>query len=90
MADLKYNFDVTVIRQGQPRPYADSYYEYEIESNRPEHEVKRFCTQILRPCSQTYADWDKSNAGSYFAGYYTFEKIGDGKYKYFKLEPFCD
>lgn len=87
-----YYFDVEVKQAGQPRPYADSEYEYEIVSTRPEHEVKAFCTKILRPCSQTFKEWseNKNSAASYFAGYYVFEKTGDNTYRYFKKEPFAD
>lgn len=83
-------FKVKTLKCGQPRPYADSEYEYEIVSELPERYVKSFCINILRPCKQTYDEWDKRNADSYFHGYYRFEKIAENTYKYFKLEPFCD
>ena len=82
---------IKTLRNGQPRPYADSFYEYEIEAEgMNEFDVERYCTRILRPCTQTINEWDKSNADSYFVGYYTFSKIGENKYKYFKLEPYTD
>lgn len=81
---------ITVLREGQPRAYADSEYEYEIEADCGEFMVKEFCTKILRPCSQTRDQWDTNNANSYFHGYYQFSKIGGNKYKYYKKEPFTD
>lgn len=94
MSNKKITIEIEVIRNGQPRPYADSYYEYILTvDGMSEFEVKAYCTKILRPCRQTFEEWnkDKNNSASvYFGGYYRFEKIGDNKYKYFKLEPFCD
>lgn len=86
----EYNFQVEIIRAGQPRKYADSEYEYVVTSDQPEFVVKQFCTGVLRPKKQTYKDWDKNNASSYFSGYYTFGKIGDNAYRYYVKEPFCD
>lgn len=86
----KYNFEVTTIKFGQPRPYADSEYEYEIVSDCSEVTVKAFCTSMLMQCRQTYEQWIRHNADSYFAGYYRFSKIADNKYRYFVLRPFCD
>ena len=80
---------VKVLREGQPRPYADSEYEYEVEvESCSEFTVKKFCTQVLRPCTQTIAEWDRNSADSYFRGYYEFSKIGESKYRYYKKEPY--
>nr|DAI19564.1 MAG TPA: hypothetical protein [Caudoviricetes sp.] len=86
--DYKYN--VEIIKAGQPRPYADSEYQYVITSDCGEYNVKAFCTKVLRPKNQAYKDWDRDSAASYFAGYYTFEKTGENTYKYRVIEPFCD
>lgn len=80
---------VKVLREGQPRPYADSEYEYEIEAeNYSEYAVKEFCTRFLRPCRQTRAEWNTGDADSYFHGYYEFSKIGENNYRYYKKEPY--
>ena len=80
---------IKTLRNGQPRPYADSFYEYEIEAEgMSEFEVKMYCTKVLSPCKQTISQWDKNNMNSYFEGYYEFSKIGDNKYRYFNLKPF--
>ncbi len=91
MAQREYRLSVKVIREGQPRPYADSEYEYEIEAeNCSEYAVKEFCTGFLRYCKQTRAEWKRDDANSYFHGYYEFSKIGENKYRYYVKEPFCD
>lgn len=90
MKEIRYLFDVKVIREGQPRPYADSEYEYEIISEQSEFMVKRFCTYCLKECHQAYSQWDKSNADSYFRGYYVFDKTDENTYKYRVKQPFCD
>lgn len=93
MSNRKITIEIETIRSGQPRPYADSYYEYILTvDGMAEFEVKEYCTKILKPCCQPYAKWvaEKNNAAVYFGGYYNFEKIADNKYRYYKLEPFCD
>lgn len=91
--DLAIN--IQTVRAGQARPYADSFYEFIITVNKDYRAdfVKQLCTKVLRPATQTKADWDagKGEAGSYFAGWYTFEKLADGRtFKYLKCEPFTD
>jgi len=82
---------VKTIQYGQPRPYADSYYEYEIESEGfYEQDILDFCTKVLKPCSQKRSEWNTESEGSYFAGYYEFNKISDNKYRYFVVNPYCD
>lgn len=89
MAQREFKIAVKVIRVGQPRQYADSEYEYEIEvENCSEYMVKLFCTSCLRPCKQTRAEWNISDADSYFQGYYEFSKIGENRYWYYKKEPY--
>jgi hypothetical protein len=87
---LKRFLEVETTRSGQPRPYADSEYEYAITSDFPGFIVENFCTKVLQPKTQAKQDWDKGGAGSYFAGYYTFKDLGDGKFRYYVFEPFCD
>ena len=91
MVQREFKLSVKVIREGQPRPYADSEYEYEIEAeNYNEYAVKDFCTRYLRPCEQTRDKWDTKDANSYFHGYYELSKIGENKYRYYFKESFCD
>jgi hypothetical protein len=86
----RFNIKVTVLREGQPSPYADNEFECEIETTGfiTPHSIKRFCTEILAQCSQTKAKWNKDNLDSYFAGYYEFSKIKDNKYRYYVKKPY--
>lgn len=85
-------FEVTTFRCGQPRPYADSHYEYTIRTNKSDYEVKQFCTKVLCYCKQEKKDWKQysEDPGSYFHGYYTFDKIDNNTYRYYVFQPFCD
>lgn len=82
---------VKVIKEGQPRPYADSEYEYEIEAQGfTEWEIKQFCTKALRGNNTTYGRWMEkkdSDLGVYFGGYHILSKKGD-KYYYYVKEPY--
>lgn len=84
------SFTIKTIRKGQPRPYADSEYEYEITvENVSEFEILQYCTKVLKPCNQTKEQWDIHDVNGYFSGYYTFSKIGENKYRYYVLKPYC-
>ena len=86
----QFNISVEVVREGQPRPYADSEYEYKIKADCGEFMVKAFCTKVLKPCVQTREEWNVKDADSYFRGYYTFSNVSKNEYKYYVNQPFCD
>lgn len=93
MSNRKIVIEIETVRAGQPRRYADSEYEYILTvEGMSEFEVKRYCTSVLQPKNFPYGEWckNKENAATYFAGYYMFENLGNGKYKYYVKEPFCD
>ena len=87
------SINIKTLKFGQIRKYGDSEYEYELEvKGMNGREVKRFCTMILEPCSQTSEEWNKDEADSYFRGYYSFEQIekisfSEGRYRYFVHSP---
>jgi len=88
MREKVINIKIKVIREGQERPYADSKYEYEIETeDMNDFDVQKFCTKVLKPCSQARSEWNQGFSDSFFKGYYTFEKLGKNKYRYFVLKP---
>lgn len=90
MNKRKITLEIETVKAGQPRPYADHEYEFILTVNgMNEIEVKQYCTRVLRPCKQTYGEWDKQNMDSYFAGYYRFIKVGENQYKYFVTIPYC-
>ena len=88
----EYSFIVDVIREGQPRPYADSDYEYVITSDSPEFVVRKFCTGVLCHCKQEKKNWKQysEDPSSFFAGYYEFTKTGENTYRYHVHKPYCD
>lgn len=90
MNNTKYEFTVKTLRYGQVRPYADSIYDYIVESEQPEFVVKNFCTKVLQPNTQEYNDWKPYNKdpSSYFAGYYDFRKVKDNTYSYHVVIPY--
>lgn len=44
----EYVFKVITFEAGQRKPYGDSFYHYEVTSDRPSDEVKNFCMNVLR------------------------------------------
>lgn len=91
MENQKITIEIQTVRYGQPRAYADSEYEFIVKvDGMNEYNVQTYCTQVLYPCSQTIMQWDKEDPGSYFSGYYSFEKVKDNVYKYYVFRPYCD
>ena len=76
MSRFKYEFDVEIIREEQPRRYADSEYEYIIHSSLSQHLVKEFCIHILKK--------------PLFENGYTFEKLSETTYRYYVCIPYMD
>ncbi len=80
---------VSIIRSGQPRPYADSEYEYRLErlDGISDEEIKQFCTTRLHP--KKYSREEAKENGYFLAGYYKFI-IDPDCYIYKVCEPYCD
>ena len=79
---------------GQPRPYADSEYRWELTTKEDidEAELLAFCQRLLRKNTQTYEEWRRGNicASVYFRGYYTLIKRSSDTWIYRVVEPYCD
>ena len=79
---------------GQPRPYADSEYRWELTTKEDidEAELLAFCQRLLRKNTQTYEEWRRGNdsASIYFRGYYTLVKRTSDTWIYTVVEPYCD
>ena len=79
---------------GQPKPYADSEYEWELTTKEDidESELLAFCQRLLRKNTQTYEEWRRGNisASIYFRGYYTLVKRTSDMWIYRVVEPYCD
>ena len=82
--------NIKELKCGQPKPYADSEFEYIITTNYSKYEIQRFCQKYIRNCEQEKKDWKTGVPESYFKGYYTFEEISPNVYKYYVLEPYAD
>lgn len=78
-------FDCRLVDVGYPRPYADTYREYEIRTDKSEQETLDFCRSELIRCSKSVDD------DRFFADpYYEFSKVGSGVYRYRVTKPNCD
>ena len=80
---------------GQPRPYADSEYRWELTTKEDidEAELLAFCQRLLRKNTQTYEEWRKGHndsASMYFRGYYSLIKKSSDTWIYRVVEPYCD
>lgn len=82
---------VTILSSGQVRPYADSIYTYEIESNLGDEQTKRLCTTFIRR-STNEKPGGRYDGGSGFPfgleSFFKFAKIKDGEYRYTVCEPY--
>ena len=80
---------------GQPRPYADSEYRWELTTKEDidEAELLAFCQRLLRKNTQTYEEWRKGHNDSatvHFRGYYKLTRRSAKSWVYEVVEPFCD
>lgn len=79
---------------GQKRAYGDSYYEYQITSDKPADEVERICSENIHPAMSLaqYQDEYRANpsAENHFRRHYTFKKKPDGSYFYSVCSPYTD
>jgi len=93
---LANGFDVKSTHAGQKRRYGDSFYEFLVNSDKPESEVKKYCTENVRECSLTTSDYLANERvrvkdfGDHFRPNYEFKKIKDGEYFYRVTSPSCD
>jgi len=62
MKTMNFTFEVKCLEAGQRAAYQDSFYSYEVTSERPEDEVKSFCMHVLRK------SYKKSEMPNPFAG----------------------
>lgn len=85
------NLEITIeqTKFGQTRAYRDEEYEYEIKTKLPAEIVKDICIEVIKPSKYTYEQW-KNGECSHFAGYYIFEEIEKGVYRYYVRIPNCD
>lgn len=80
---------------GQKRAYGDSFYEYDISSDRPPDEVEKVCRELIRkaiPKSEWLADYRTpgNSMEKAFRPHYEFKSVGDGKYRYVVTTLYTD
>jgi hypothetical protein len=86
-------FDVECTHSGQKRRYGDAFREFTVKSDKPESEVKAYCTEHVRACQLTTEEYLKDERagvkdfGDHFRSSYKFYKLGDGHYAYVITEP---
>ncbi len=78
-----------VIRAGQPRPYADSIYEYKVYSESSEQRILAYCTRILRPAEHKGSNFSGSCDFPHgLSPFYAFKKIVGNTYHYIVCQPY--
>ena len=83
--ELTFTFRVRTLASGQPRPFADTRYLYEITSPLPPATVKKFCTSLLHPCK---VECNPQHCP--LVPYYRFERMDQDRYRYGVTFPYCD
>lgn len=89
MADKYIKWEV--LTSGQVGEYKDSIYEFEIESNLPPAEVKRFCLDFLSSAENEVTSGTFDGACGFPFGletYYMFSLMAEGNYKYVVCKPY--
>lgn len=78
----------TNTHSGQKQAYGDSFYEYDVTSDRPPETVERFCCERVYKADVTKAEWltDYRTPGcsmeNAFRPHYEFTPLGGNKYRY--------
>lgn len=86
-------YDVACTQSGQRRAYGDSFYEFIITTDKPENEVKKYCTEYVHKCSLTYEEYIADERagvkefGDHFRSHYKFRKTGENEYFYQVVSP---
>lgn len=78
-------FDIT--HSGQKQRYGDTFYEYDVRSDRPRGEVRRVCCEQIYPAisAEEWRELNKENPSSanHFKPHYKFTSTGEpGRYFY--------
>ena len=82
---------VEALHEGQIARYDDTVYEYIITSENKPQTVKHFCLTFIKPARLTKEQFENPQApGDRFASYYEFKYLGDNRYWYRVVEPYCD
>jgi hypothetical protein len=86
-------YDVKCTHSGQRRAYGDSFKEFTIKTDKPESEVKDYCTEQVHQCNLTSEQYLKEERagvkdfGDHFRSNYKFKKVAEGEYFYQVTSP---
>jgi len=86
-------YDVVCTHSGQKRPYGDTFREFTIKTDKPENEVKDYCTESVYKCNLTTDEYladeraGVKDFGDHFRSNYKFRKVRDGEYSYVVTQP---
>jgi len=85
----------TNTHSGQKRAYGDSFYEYDVTSDRTADEVEKVCRERIYKAI-SHAEWQAGlrspgySMGKAFRPYYEFKVLGAGRYRYVVTSPYTD
>lgn len=86
-------YKVDCTHSGQKRRYGDTFREFTIKTDKPESEVKEYCTNTVRACGLSTEEYLKDERagvkdfGDHFRANYKFRKVSEGVYFYQITEP---
>lgn len=86
-------YQVECTHSGQKRRYGDSFREFTVKTDKPEIEVKKYCTEQVHKCGLTNQDYladeraGVKDFGDHFRSSYKFRKVKDDEYFYQITEP---
>jgi len=86
-------YDVEQTHSGQKRRYGDTFREFTIKTDKPESEVKEYCTEHVHKCDLTNEEYLKDERAGvkdfsdHFRSSYKFRKMRNGEYWYQITEP---
>lgn len=89
----KNGYQVECTHAGQKRAYGDTFREFTVKSDKPESEVKEYCTEHVYPCKLTTEEYladeraGVKDFGDHFRSNYKFIKVRDGEYFYQVIQP---
>ncbi len=89
----KNGYQVECTQNNQDRPYGDTFKKFTIKTDKPESEVKEYCTKHVYQCGLTTEEYladeraGVKDFGDHFRSNYKFRKIKGGEYFYQVTQP---
>ncbi len=86
-------YEVECLHSGQKRRYGDTYREFSVKTDKPEDEVKKYCTEHVYACQLTTEQYlielraGLDDFGDHFRSNYEFMKKSEGEYFYRVTQP---